>query len=131
MTAGRVPDLASLGDIDAGTLRVAFPGWPTFHDTDDTWWALRAGQERQEGPESLLSRTLRAASQLALAEKLCLQEWLDELDWEQLAAVYRDMELRGAARARRPGSARPIPANRPAPPAPMPTVRHRVRGPSG
>jgi len=97
MSAGRVPDLASLDHIDACTLRVAFPGWRIFHDTDGTWWALRAGQERQEGPESLLSRTLRATSPLALAEKLCLQEWLDELDWEQLAAVYRDMELPGAA----------------------------------
>jgi hypothetical protein len=96
MTAGRAPELAGMYYIDTGTLRVAFPDWRIFHDTAGTWWALRAGLERQQGPESLLSRTLRAASPSALAEELCLQEWLDELDGEELAAVYRDMALPGA-----------------------------------
>ena len=58
------------------------------------------GVETFTGPQSLIQLVLvaRDADLTALAEKLCLQEYLDGLDPEELAAVYRDMLLPEAVR---------------------------------
>jgi hypothetical protein len=57
------------------------------------WWALRGGPVRLDGPESLLLRCITAVDLTGLAEKLCLQERLDRLDPQELAAVYEDKTL--------------------------------------
>jgi hypothetical protein len=62
------------------------------------WWALRGGPVRLDGPESLLLRCITAAELTGLAEKLCLQERLDRLDPQELAAVYDGKTLPRASR---------------------------------
>ena len=51
------------------------------------------GPIRLDGPESLLLRAVSACGLTELAEKLCVQDRLDRLDSQELAAVYRDMAL--------------------------------------
>jgi hypothetical protein len=89
---GGMRDLADLGEITPEVLRKTFPGWRIFHDSG-AWWATRGRTEEQAGPQSLLRRTLSAPDLPALAEKLCLQEWLDRLGEDELAAVYREVRL--------------------------------------
>jgi hypothetical protein len=74
--------------LDVTTVREAFPRWRIF-GKGGQWWAIRGGQQHWTGPESLLCRVLTAEDLVRLAEKLCLQEWLDGLEAEALAAVYR------------------------------------------
>src|SRR5215831_5774029 len=81
-------DMASLGTIEVGMLRETFPEWCIF-STSGTWWATRGGLQIWTGPRSLLLRVISATDLTALAERLCLQEWLDGLDDEALAGVYR------------------------------------------
>jgi hypothetical protein len=87
-----VRDVASLGDVTPEALRKTFPDWRIFN-SGGVWWAARRGVQEWIGPESLLLRVICAADLTALAEKLCLQEWLDALSPDKLAAVYRDMTL--------------------------------------
>jgi hypothetical protein len=50
-----------------------------------------AGRSGPAGrPESLLLRCLTARDLTGLAEKLCLQERLDQLDPQELATLYQD-----------------------------------------
>lgn len=101
MTAARdvgVRDAASLGDITPEALRETFPQWRIFRHAGGTWWAARGGTVKWQGPESLLLRVVTAPDLTALADRLCLQEWLDSLDEAALTAVYRDMALPGPAR---------------------------------
>jgi len=58
-------------------------------EQDGTWWATRGGLQVWDGPRSLLLRVITASDLTALADRLCVQEWLDNLDDEALAAVYR------------------------------------------
>jgi hypothetical protein len=81
-------DTASFGEITQEGLREVFPHWRIFV-AGGTWWAVRGGWQSWTGPESLLLRALTAPDLTGLAERLCLQEWLDGLDSEALAAVYR------------------------------------------
>jgi hypothetical protein len=85
-------NIVDFGEITVDMLRATFPQWHLFR-VRGLWWALRGGLERTEGPESLLLRVVSASTLNALAEKLCLQDYLDRLDPDQLVAVYRDMAL--------------------------------------
>jgi hypothetical protein len=87
---------AGPGEITAGMLRATFPQWHIARN-GGTWWAVRGGLARLDGPESLLLRVITARDLGGLAERLCLQDYLDRLSPEELAAVYRDMRLPGAA----------------------------------
>jgi hypothetical protein len=69
-------DLAGLGEITAGVLREVFPEWRIYANRD-VWLAFRDGLQEKDGPRSLLMRALRASDLTGLAERLCLQEWLD------------------------------------------------------
>jgi hypothetical protein len=90
--ASGMRSLADLGEITPEALRKTFPAWRIFHDSG-VWWATRGGPVVTSGPESLLWRVLCTPDLTALAEKLCLQEWLDSLGPDELAAVYREMQL--------------------------------------
>ena len=81
-------NVASLGEITAEALRQTFPNWRIFPG-DGVWWAVRGGWQAWEGPKSLLLCALTAPDLTMLAERLCLQEWLESLDEEALAAVYQ------------------------------------------
>jgi hypothetical protein len=82
----------AVGEITVQALRESFPQWRIFWQAGE-WWALRGGPVRLDGPESLLLRCITAADLTGLAEKLCLQERLDRLDPQELAAVYEDRAL--------------------------------------
>ena len=81
-------DLAGSGEITPGMLHATFPQWRVF-EAGGAWWATRGGMQEWGGPRSLLMRVLGAGDLNALAEKMCLQEWLDGLDDAALEAVYR------------------------------------------
>jgi hypothetical protein len=87
-TSERSKDFPGLGEITVEMLRQTFPEWRVF-PTADTWWAIRGGLQAWDGPRSLLLRSLSAPDLVALADRLCAQAWLDGLDDEELAAVYR------------------------------------------
>ena len=89
---GAVRDVASLGEITPETLRKTFPQWRVFR-VRGAWWATRGGLQQWNGPESLLLRVITAPNLIALAERLCLQEWLDNLDPAFLEAVWREADL--------------------------------------
>jgi len=94
---GEKPAAAVAGEITVQALRESFPQWRIFWQAGQ-WWALRGGPVRLDGPESLLLRCITAADLTGLAEKLCLQERLDRLDPQELAAVYEDKTLPRASR---------------------------------
>jgi hypothetical protein len=96
LTLTAAGDVADLGDITPEVLREMFPQWRIFPG-DGAWWAVRGGWQAWSGPESLLLRAVTAPDLTALAEKLCIQEWLDGLDEETLAAIYRG-SLTGSGR---------------------------------
>jgi hypothetical protein len=87
-TSGRSKDFPDLGEITVDMLRQTFPEW-RFFPSGDRWWAIRGGLQTWDGPRSLLLRSLSAPNLVALADRLCAQAWLDGLDDEELAAVYR------------------------------------------
>lgn len=88
---------AVVGEITVQALRETFPQWRIFWQFGK-WWALRGGPVVPDGPESLLLRCLTACDLTGLAEKLCVQERLDRLGPQELAAVYQDMTLPRASR---------------------------------
>jgi hypothetical protein len=85
---GGLHDVASFGEVTAPMLWATFPQWRIF-ESGGVWWATRGGIQEWDGPRSLLMRVLGTGDLNALAEKLCLQEWLDGLDDTALEAVYR------------------------------------------
>jgi hypothetical protein len=89
-------DVAILGTLTVGMLRETFPEWRVF-EQGGVWWAIRGGIQVWDGPRSLLLRSHTASDLTVLAERLCVQEWLDGLDAEALAAVYRGSQV-GSAR---------------------------------
>jgi len=89
---GGVRDVASLGEITPETLTETFPHWRIFR-TRGAWWATRGGMQQWSGPQSLLLRVITAPDMIALAERLCLQEWLDSLHPALLEAVWREADL--------------------------------------
>lgn len=94
--SGRIRDAASLGDVTPDMLRETFGGWRVF-ESGGVWWAIRGGKVAEGGPESLLRVAIGDRRPAGLAEKLCLQEWLDNLGPGELAAVWRDVALPAAA----------------------------------
>ena len=94
---GEEPAAAVAGEITVQALRESFPQWRIFWQAGE-WWSLRGGPVRLDGPESLLLRCITAVDLTGLAEKLCLQERLDRLDPQELAAVYEDKTLPPASR---------------------------------
>jgi hypothetical protein len=89
-------DVASFGEITVEMLMQTFPQWRIFR-AGGAWWAARAGLQCWTGPESLLLRVISAADLIALAERLCVQSWLDGLDDKALAAVYEGSLLGSAS----------------------------------
>ena len=85
---GRPEYLSSLGEITVEMLRQTFREWRIFQ-SGGSWWAIRGGLQTWDGPRSLLLRSLSAPDLVALADRLCAQAWLDGLDDEELAEVYR------------------------------------------
>jgi hypothetical protein len=86
-----------VGEMTVQALRESFSQWRIFWQLGK-WWALRGGSVVRDGPESLLLRCLTACDLTGLAEKLCVQERLDRLGPQELAAVYQDMTLPRASR---------------------------------
>jgi hypothetical protein len=94
VTAGEIRDVAALGEVTPEMLRGAFPRWRVF-ESAGVWWAVRGGMSVPDGPGSLLRVALGARDLAGLAERLCLQEWLDGLSPVELEAVWRDAALPG------------------------------------
>jgi hypothetical protein len=91
VTTGRpraVGGIASTGEITVEMISRTFRQWRVFEQRG-TWWATRGGLQVWDGPRSLLLRVITAPDLTALADRLCLQEWLDSLGDDELEAVYR------------------------------------------
>ena len=85
----------SPGEITLEMLRATFSLWRIAgHPVG--WWAMRQGTASLDGPRSLIQHVHVAPDLTGLAEKLCLQEHLDGLDPQELAAVWREMALPAA-----------------------------------
>ena len=85
----------SPGEITLEMLRATFPLWRIAgHPVG--WWAMRQGTASLDGPRSLIQHVHVAADLTGLAEKLCVQEHLDGLGPQELAAVWREMALPAA-----------------------------------
>jgi hypothetical protein len=78
--------------LDLESLRVACPGW-RIGGSSGNWHAFRSGISMTDGPWSLLRRHLHADTLLALAERLCLQAYLDSLNEQELAEVWQHVSL--------------------------------------
>lgn len=89
---GLLREMRDLGKITAPMLMETFPRWRVF-ESGGIWWALRSGSQATGGPESLLRLVIGAPDLIGLADKLCLQEHLDALATDELAAVWRDAAL--------------------------------------
>ena len=87
-------DVASLGEITLESVRRVFPGWTIF-PAEGAFWAVRGGWQAWSGPDSLLLRAMTARDLTALAERLCMQEWLDGLTPEGLTAVWEGVLAKG------------------------------------
>ena len=85
----------SPGEITLEMLRTTFPLW-RIAGHPAGWWAMRQGTASLDGPRSLIQHVHVAADLTGLAEKLCLQEHLDGLGPQELAAVWRGMALPAA-----------------------------------
>lgn len=83
---------ASYRELERDAVRATFPGWH-IGGSCRNWYAFRGGTVASSGPWSLLRRNLHADTLLALAEKLCLQEYLDGLNDQQLAEVWQRVGL--------------------------------------
>ena len=85
----------SPGEITLEMLRATFPLW-RIAGHPAGWWAMRQGTASLDGPRSLIQHVHVAPDLNGLAQKLCLQEHLDGLDPQELAAVWREMALPAA-----------------------------------
>ena len=88
-------DTAAL-TLTVGMLHATFGHHWRIFELGGVWWAVRPGVEKWDGPESLLLRTITAPDLTALADRLCFMDWLDGLDDDSLAAVYRGETLESA-----------------------------------
>jgi len=91
-TAEQPMAVAVLAEITLEELREVFPQWHVF-GRSGVCWAMRGGLVAWDGPQSLIQHVHTASHPIALAEKLCLQEYLDRLDSQELEAVWRHMAL--------------------------------------
>ena len=78
--------------IDAAMVREAFPEWH-LAGGPGRWFAVRGGCLAEFGPASLLRCYLSAPDLPQLAEKLGLQQYLDDLTPQQLAEVWKRVML--------------------------------------
>jgi hypothetical protein len=83
--------------LDLESLRVACPSW-RVGGSSGNWHAFRSGISMMDGPWSLLRCHLHADTLLGLAERLCLQEYLDGLSEQELAEVWQRVELPESSR---------------------------------
>ncbi len=83
------------GEITLEMLRAVFPQWRIARHPAG-WWAMRQGTASLDGPLSLIQHVHVASDLTGLAGKLCLQEHLDGLGPQELAAVWREMALPAA-----------------------------------
>ncbi len=81
----------NMAKLDLDMLRATFPSWHVG-GSPGYWFAVRGGFTAHDGPRSLLRCHLSATSLLALAEKLCLQEYLDGLSDDELEDVWQRVE---------------------------------------
>ena len=82
----------SVTELDLDSVRTTFPDWRIVGERG-IWYAFRGGLMELEGPRSLLRCYFRADTLLALADKLCLQRFLDGLSDEALAEVWQRVSL--------------------------------------
>ena len=82
----------SVAELDLDSVRATFPDWRIVGERG-TWYAFRGGLMELEGPRSLLRCYLRADTLLALADKLCVQHYLDGLSDQALAEVWQQAQL--------------------------------------
>jgi hypothetical protein len=80
------------GQLDLDSLRAAFPNWH-LGGAPGYWFAVRGGVEVAGGPRSLLRCCLSADTLEALADKLCLQVYLDGLSDQELEGVWQHVKL--------------------------------------
>jgi hypothetical protein len=78
--------------ITPETLRQAFPVWRIARGPGH-WFAVRGGRVAESGPESLRRCYLSAPDLPQLAEKLGLQQYLDDLSPQRLAEVWESIML--------------------------------------
>ncbi len=83
---------AAVDVIDLESVRATFPGWRIYH-VSGNWHAFRSGTSMLDGPRSLLRCHLHADTLLALADKLCLQAYLDGLSDQELTEVWQQVRL--------------------------------------
>lgn len=83
---------ANMAKLDLDMLRATFPSW-SVGGSPGYWFAVRGGFTAHDGPRSLLRCHLNATSLLALAEKLCLQEYLDGLSDDELEDAWQWADL--------------------------------------
>ena len=88
----------SVAELDLDSARATFPNWRIVGERG-TWYAFRGGLVELEGPRSLLRCYLRADTLLALADKLCVQHFLDGLSDQELAEVWQSVSLPKPSRA--------------------------------
>ena len=84
-------------ELDLDSVRATFPDWRIVGE-QGTWYAFRGGLVELDGPRSLLRCYLRADTLLALADKLCVQHFLDGLSDQALAEVWRRVSLLNPSR---------------------------------
>ena len=78
--------------LDLESVRATFPGWHIAGSAGN-WHAFRSGTSMLDGPRSLLRCHLHAAALPGLAERLCLQSYLDCLSDQELAEVWQQVRL--------------------------------------
>ena len=85
-------DVACLGEITPEGLRATCAQWRIARHPSG-WWAMREGIAGLDGSRLLIQHVHVAPDLKGLAERLCLQEYLDGLTPDELAAVWRAMAL--------------------------------------
>jgi hypothetical protein len=101
MTKGMC-DPDALGEITPDALAAAFPAWRKPARAGDAWITVRPGTQEHFGPGSLRRMSLSALTLTGLAEQLEVQSWLDRLDPDELAAIWRQGQIADEAQAARP-----------------------------
>lgn len=88
------------GEITPEMLAAAFPPWRKPVQAGSAWITMRSGTLEHWGPESLRRVSLSALTLGGLAEQLEVQAYLDRLDPDELAAVWRQGQIADEAAAR-------------------------------
>lgn len=86
-------DVDGLGGINPEALVAAFPEWRKPVRAGSAWITMRSGTQEHWGPASLRRVSLSARTLAGLAEKLEVQSYLDRLDPDELAAIWRQGQI--------------------------------------